>query len=42
MIKEGDLRCSNTFGKYENYAGTEEYQGIQGIGADLLKNDLIS
>ena len=38
----GALRCSNTFGKYENYAGTEEYQGIQGIGADLLKNDLIS
>ena len=37
----GDLRCSNTFGKYENYAGTEEYQGIQGQAAfNLLKNDL--
>jgi len=37
----GALRCSNTFGKYENYAGTEEYQGIQGQAAfNLLKNDL--
>ena len=35
------LRCSNTFGNYENYAGTEEYQGIQGQAAfNLLKNDL--
>lgn len=35
------LRCSNTFGKYENYAGTDKYEGIQGQAAfNLLKNDL--
>ena len=41
--EEGDsaLRCSNTFGKYENYAGTEEYAGVQGQAAfNLVKNDL--
>ena len=37
----GALRCGNTFGNYENYAGTEEYEGIQGQAAfNLLKNDL--
>ena len=39
--EDSDLKCSVTFGKYENYAGTEEYQGIQGQAAfNLLKNDL--
>ena len=38
---DADLKCSVTFGNYENYAGTEEYQGIQGQAAfNLLKNDL--
>lgn len=39
--EDNDLRCSNTFGKYENYAGTEEYAGVQGQAAfNLVKNDL--
>ena len=39
--EDNDLRCSNTFGKYENYAGTEEYAGVQGEAAfNLVKNNL--
>ena len=39
--EDNDLRCSNTFGKYENYQGADVLPGVQGEAAfNLVKNDL--